>query len=198
MLSQTRHDARVFAIDTGRLNEETYQCADLVRAVTGLNIEWFFPRFDDVQDLERGKGLYSFRYSLEARHECCGIRKVEPLSRALKGHKAWITGLRKAQNVTREELLHVGTDEAHHGMTKVNPLLDWDDDDLRRYVAEHKLPYNALYDKSYTSIGCSPCTRATEAGEHPRAGRWWWESAEQKECGLHIANFTNEGASPSN
>ncbi len=186
MISKIRPDARVFAIDTGRLNEETYQCADLVKFITGLKIEWVFPRFEDVQKLEQEKGLFSFRSSLDARHECCNIRKVEPLSRALKGQKAWITGLRKEQNVTREELKYVEIDEAHGGITKINPLLEWEDKDLKRYIDENKLPYSALYDRGYTSIGCAPCTRATEPGEHPRAGRWWWESAEQKECGLHV------------
>ena len=186
MLSKIKPDARVFAIDTGRLNEETYQCADLAKFVTGLKIEWFFPRLEEVQKLEREKGLYSFRTSLDARHECCNIRKVEPLSRALKGQKAWITGLRKDQSVTREELKHVEIDAAHGGITKVNPLLDWTDADLKRYTDENKLPYSALYDRGYTSIGCAPCTRATQPGEHSRAGRWWWESAEQKECGLHV------------
>ena len=195
MISKIRPDARVFAIDTGRLNEETYQCAELVKFVTGLNIEWFFPRFEDVQKLEQEKGLFSFRNSLDARHECCQIRKVEPLSRALKGQKAWITGLRKEQNVTREELKHVEIDDAHQGITKVNPLLEWEDKDLRRYIKENNLPYSSLYDRGYTSIGCAPCTRATEPGEHPRAGRWWWESAEQKECGLHVDYYEGKGVS---
>ena len=192
MIGKIRPDAHVFAIDTGRLNEETYQCADLARAVTGLKIDWLFPHFKDVQKLEHEKGLFSFRTSLDARHECCQIRKVEPLQRALQGQKAWITGLRKAQNVTREDLSYVEIDDAHHGITKFNPLLDWEDEDLKQYVDEHKLPYNALYDKGYTSIGCAPCTRATAPGEHPRAGRWWWESAEQKECGLHVDYFKQD------
>jgi len=195
MISKIRTDARVFAIDTGRLNEETYQCAELVRAVTGLKIEWYFPKFEDVEGLENDKGLFSFRNSLDARHECCQIRKVEPLSRALKGQKAWITGLRKAQNVTREDLAYVEIDHAHQGITKINPLLDWDDRDLKRYIEENKVPYSTLYDKGYTSIGCAPCTKATEPGEHPRAGRWWWESAEQKECGLHVDFFIQKGPS---
>ena len=195
MISKIRPDARVFAIDTGRLNEETYQCAELVRAVTGLKIEWFFPRFEDVQKLEQEKGLFSFRNSLDNRHECCNIRKVEPLLRALKGQKAWITGLRREQNVTREDLKYVEIDDAHRSITKINPLLEWDEKDLKRYVEENKLPYSSLYDKGYTSIGCAPCTRATEPGEHPRAGRWWWENAEQKECGLHVDYFKGNDAS---
>ena len=162
MISKIRADARVFAIDTGRLNEETYQCAEEVRDVTGLKIEWVFPRYEDVQQLEQNKGLFSFRNSLEERHECCQIRKVEPLLRALEGQKAWITGLRRDQNVTRTELEHVEIDDTHDGITKVNPLLDWEDQDVKRYLEEHHLPCNSLYDNGYTSIGCQPCTRAIE------------------------------------
>jgi len=187
MMSKIMNDARVFAIDTGRLNEETYQCAEEVRGATGLKIEWVFPRYEDVQKLEQDKGLFSFRNSLEERHECCQIRKVEPLLRVLEGQKAWITGLRRDQNVTRTELKHVEIDDTHYGITKVNPLLDWDDQAVKRYIEEHSLPYNSLYNIGYTSIGCAPCTRAIEPGEHPRAGRWWWETPEQKECGLHVS-----------
>lgn len=186
MISKIRKDARVFAIDTGRLNEETYQCAEQIRRTTGLKIEWVFPRFEDVEKLERTKGLYSFRTSLDDRHECCQIRKVEPLLRALKGQQAWITGLRREQNVTREDLSYVEKDDAHDGIFKINPLLEWDDQDLRAYIKGNNLPYSSLYDRGYTSIGCAPCTRATAPGEHPRAGRWWWESPEHKECGLHV------------
>ncbi|MDO8687291.1 MAG: phosphoadenylyl-sulfate reductase [Dehalococcoidales bacterium] len=195
MISKIRTDARVFAIDTGRLNEETYRCAEEVRGVTGLKIEWLFPRFEDVQKLEQEKGLFSFQNSLEDRHECCQIRKVEPLMRVLNGQKAWITGLRKEQNVTREELKYVEIDDVHQGITKINPLLDWDDQDLKRYIKENNLPYCSLYDRGYTSIGCAPCTRATKPGEHPRAGRWWWETPEQKECGLHVDYFAEKGLS---
>jgi phosphoadenosine phosphosulfate reductase len=188
MGSKIRPDTRVFAIDTGRLNEETYQCAELAKAATGLHVEWFFPRFEDVERLEREKGLFSFRTSIDARHECCQIRKVQPLTRALKGHKAWITGLRRSQNVTRSDLSYVEIDAAHDGITKVNPLLEWEETDLRRYVEENKVPYSTLYDQGYTSIGCAPCTRAIAPGEHVRAGRWWWESEEHKECGLHVSS----------
>lgn len=187
MMSKIRADARVFAIDTGRLNEETYQCAEAVSRAFGLKIEWFFPQYQSVQTLERNKGLFSFKNSLDERHECCQIRKVEPLSRALKGQQAWITGLRKDQSETRTEMKHVELDEAHNNITKVNPLLDWTDRDVWDYVKKHRLPYNSLFDHGYTSIGCAPCTRAVQPGEHPRAGRWWWESPEHKECGLHVA-----------
>jgi phosphoadenosine phosphosulfate reductase len=193
MISRIRKDARVFAIDTGRLNEETYQCAEQIRRTTGLKIEWVFPRFEDVEKLEQTKGLYSFRNSLDDRHECCQIRKVEPLLRALKGQKAWITGLRREQNVTREDLAYIEKDDAHDGIFKINPLLEWDDQDLRTYIKDNNLPYSSLYDRGYTSIGCAPCTRATAPGEHPRAGRWWWESPEHKECGLHVDYSAEQG-----
>lgn len=187
MISKIRADARVFAIDTGRLNEETYQCAEAVRQAIGLKIEWIFPQYQSVQSLEQDKGLYSFKNSLEERHECCQIRKVEPLSRALREQQAWITGLRRDQSVTRTDLKHVELDETHDNITKVNPLLDWDDDDVWDYIKKHRLPYNSLHDHGYPSIGCAPCTRAVQPGEHPRAGRWWWENPENKECGLHVA-----------
>ena len=194
MISKIKSDAHVFAIDTGRLNEETYQCAEQIRGVTGLKIDWVFPKFEDVEKLERTKGLFSFRNSLDDRHECCQIRKVEPLSRALKGQKAWITGLRKEQNVTREDLSYVEKDEANGGIFKINPLLEWNDEDLKQYVEDYKLPVSSLYDRGYTSIGCEPCTRATLPGEHPRAGRWWWEAPEQKECGLHVDYSSKQDA----
>lgn len=186
MMKNIREDARVFAIDTGRLNEETYECAEAVRHQLGAKLEWYFPKYEDVENLECQEGLFSFRESLDARHECCRIRKVEPLNRALGGLKAWITGLRREQSVTRTGLRAVETDDAHNGIAKINPLIDWDNDQVWRYVREKDLPYNRLHDAGYPSIGCAPCTRAIQPGEHPRAGRWWWESPEHKECGLHV------------
>lgn len=185
IMMNIRSDARVFAIDTGRLNEETYECADAVRKRLGVNLEWYFPERKAVEDLECEKGLFSFRESLDNRHECCQIRKVEPLNRALSGLKAWITGLRREQSVTRTDVGSVERDEAHGGIAKINPLIDWSEDETWRYIRQHELPYNLLHDAGYPSIGCAPCTRPIEAGEHPRAGRWWWETPEQKECGLH-------------
>lgn len=176
---------RVFALDTGRLNEETYETADAVRRRYGVELEWHFPRREAVEALERAKGLFSFRESLENRRECCDIRKVEPLGRALAGLGGWVTGLRREQSVTRGALQAVEVDHAHGGLLKINPLLDWADDHVQAYVKRRSLPVNPLHDKGYPSIGCAPCTRAVAPGEHPRAGRWWWESAEHKECGLH-------------
>ncbi|MFO7534902.1 MAG: phosphoadenylyl-sulfate reductase [Kiritimatiellia bacterium] len=177
---------RVFAIDTGRLPEETYEVAEAVRQRFGVRIEWVFPRREAVEQLEREQGLYSFRESIEARHACCNIRKVEPLSRALVGLQAWITGMRREQGVTRESLCPVQADPVHGNIVKVNPLFNWTTADVEAYVKKHSLPVNRLYQEGYTSIGCAPCTRAVEPGDHPRAGRWWWEAPEHKECGIHV------------
>ncbi len=188
MMVEIQPNIRVFAIDTGRLNEETYQCAEAVRRRLGINIEWYFPKHEAVEELERKKGLFSFRTSLDARHECCNIRKVKPLSRALSGLEAWVTGLRQEQSVTRAKLDKVEHDDVHGGIAKINPLADWSAERVWEHIKKFNLPYNKLHDQGYPSIGCAPCTRAVEAGEHPRAGRWWWEDPEHKECGLHIKN----------
>ena len=185
LLMALRPDARVFALDTGRLNPETYECAEAVRRRYGLKIEWYFPKHDVVETLEREKGLFSFRDSVVARQECCFVRKVEPLRRALHGLHSWITGLRREQAVTRSALQVIETDAAHDGIIKIAPLADWTLEQAWAYVREHKLPYNRLYDQGYLSIGCAPCTRAVAPGEDQRAGRWWWENPEHKECGLH-------------
>jgi phosphoadenosine phosphosulfate reductase len=178
--------ARVFALDTGRLHDETYLTAERVRMKYDLEIEWVFPRREAVEQLIRGKGLYSFRDSLDNRHECCGIRKVEPLGRALAELDAWFTGLRREQSVTRTEGAEVEVDVAHGGMTKVNPLIGWTMEQVRAYAKANGVPVHPLHDKGFPSIGCAPCTRAIQPGEHPRAGRWWWEDPENKECGIHL------------
>jgi phosphoadenosine phosphosulfate reductase len=175
----------VFAIDTGRLNEETYEVAESVAQRYALPIRWYFPERAAVEQLERDKGLFSFRESVDNRRECCAIRKVEPLRRALSGFAGWITGLRRAQSVTREELAPLERDHANGGLLKINPLLFWSDEQLWDYARERALPVNRLHRQGYPSIGCAPCTRAVQPGEHPRAGRWWWEDAAHKECGLH-------------
>jgi phosphoadenosine phosphosulfate reductase len=175
----------VFALDTGRLNEETYEVADALVERYRLKIDWYFPRHEEVQKLERSEGLFSFRESLNKRHACCAIRKVEPLSRALSGLSGWVTGMRREQSVTRSDLNAIEPDELNGGILKINPLLDWNEEQLLAYTDEHRLPKNRLYGQGYRSIGCAPCTRAVKPGEDARAGRWWWESAEHKECGLH-------------
>jgi phosphoadenosine phosphosulfate reductase len=175
----------VFALDTGRLPEETYEVADALSERYRLQIDWFFPRHEAVEQLLRAKGPLSFRESLENRHQCCHIRKVEPLGRALKGLSAWITGLRREQSVTRTALASIELDEANNGILKINPLLDWSEAQVWEYAEQHRVPINRLHRQGYPSIGCTPCTRPVAPGEHPRAGRWWWENPEQKECGLH-------------
>lgn len=186
MAARVRPDIRVFSLDTGRLNPETYECAERVREKYGIPIEWYFPDRDKVEALERAKGLFSFRETVDNRKECCGIRKVEPLRRALTGHRAWMTGLRRSQSVTRSSLDVVEVDAANGGILKISPLADWSQEQAMYYVKDRKLPYNRLYDQGYASIGCAPCTRAIRIGEDERAGRWWWESPEHKECGLHF------------
>ncbi|HEY3346273.1 MAG TPA: phosphoadenylyl-sulfate reductase [Nitrospirota bacterium] len=175
----------VFAIDTGRLNEETYEVAEALTERYGKIINWYYPTTEEVEKLEREKGLYSFRKSLDNRHECCGIRKVVPLQRALKPLSAWITGLRKEQNVTRKDMPAIEIDGVNGGILKINPLINWTGKDVEEYAKENALPVNKLFYQGYPSIGCEPCTRAVQPGEHPRAGRWWWEDPEHKECGLH-------------
>ena len=175
----------VFALDTGRLNEETYEVADALVERYRIRIDWYFPRHEEVESLERVEGLFSFRESLEKRHACCGIRKVEPLSRALKELKGWVTGMRREQSVTRSDLKAVERDDLNGGILKINPLIDWSEEQLLSYTEEHHLPKNRLYSQGYRSIGCAPCTRAVQTGEDARAGRWWWENPENKECGLH-------------
>lgn len=176
---------RVFALDTGRLPEETYQTAERVRERYGVAIEWHFPERARVEALERGKGLYSFMASLDNRKECCRIRKVEPLSRALAGLSAWATGLRRAQSVTRADVAEVEVDADHGGIAKLNPICAWDDARLWAYADARRVPVHPLHRRGYPSIGCAPCTRAVAPGQDPRAGRWWWENPDSKECGLH-------------
>jgi phosphoadenosine phosphosulfate reductase len=185
MLHQTGKSVRVFSIDTGRLPEETYECSEAIHHKYGLDVEWVFPKFEAVQTLETEKGLFSFKKSVENRKECCGIRKVEPLGRALEGYRAWITGRRMDQSEIRTNLQFVEEDPVHPELVKVNPLLHWTKADLWYYVEEHGVPHNRLYDEGYLSIGCACCTRPCKEGADERDGRWWWESPEQKECGLH-------------
>jgi len=175
----------VFAIDTGRLPEETYEVAEALTERYRLKIDWYFPRHEDLELLERTRGLFSFRESMENRLECCAIRKVEPLARALKELKGWVTGMRRQQGPTRKALVPIEKDELNGGILKINPLLDWSEAQLADYSRENRLPQNRLYKQGYRSIGCAPCTRAVNEGEDARAGRWWWENPDHKECGLH-------------
>jgi phosphoadenosine phosphosulfate reductase len=172
----------VFTLDTGRLPPETYEVMEQVRRRYGIRIESVFPERTAVEKLECEKGFFSFRGSVEERKECCAIRKLEPLSRALAGRAAWVTGLRREQSPTRAavEIVEIGS-----GLLKLNPLAGWSEAQVWKYARERQVPVNALHEQGYPSIGCAPCTRAVAPGEDVRAGRWWWESPEHKECGLH-------------
>ena len=190
MLARIRRDVRIFTLDTGRLPEETYEVMESIRNRYGVVFETHFPDKHKVERLEREKGFYSFRETLENRKECCRIRKVEPLGAALSGLDAWITGLRREQAVTRDGTAKLERDESHPGLWKLNPIADWTLGQVWAFIREHQIPYNALHDRGFTSIGCAPCTRAVRPGEDVRAGRWWWELPEQKECGLHSVHPT--------
>jgi len=175
---------RIFTLDTGRLFQETYDLLDITRKKYGISIEVMFPDADDVEEMVNSRGINLFYDSVENRKLCCFIRKTEPLSRALNGVSAWITGLRREQSVTRTQVSIVEWDEIQNKI-KVNPLADWTTEQVWEYIRSHKIPYNTLHDKGYPSIGCLPCTRPVEPGSDIRSGRWWWESPDNKECGLH-------------
>ena len=176
--------ARIFTLDTGRLFPETYQLIDKTNLTYGINLEVFFPDYKEVQRMVREEGINLFYNSIESRHRCCQIRKLEPLARAFRNLDAWICGLRREQSVTRKDMQIVEWDDIHQ-LIKVNPLIAWTEEQVRDYIKEHHVPYNKLHDTGYPSIGCEPCTRAIAPGEDVRAGRWWWESPDHRECGLH-------------
>ena len=177
---------RIFTLDTGRLNQETYDCMDAIRARYGVCVEVYFPDAMKVQDMVRAHGLNLFYNSVELRKMCCNVRKVEPLNRALKDLNGWMTGLRREQAVTRADVRKVEIDRDHNGIVKINPLIEWSTDEVWNYIRENNVPFNRLHKQGYPSIGCAPCTRAVTPGENLRAGRWWWENPETKECGLHM------------
>ena len=172
-------------LDTGRLPQETYNIMDATRERYGAAIDVFFPQAEAVQAMVAEHGLNLFYQSVDFRKLCCGVRKMEPLRRALSGLDAWITGLRRDQSVTRTDVHKVEWDTGNN-LIKINPLVDWTHDDVWAYIRANNVPYNALHDRGYPSIGCAPCTRAIQPGEPERAGRWWWEHPETKECGLHV------------
>jgi phosphoadenosine phosphosulfate reductase len=180
-------DFRLFTLDTGRLNQETYDCMDAIRERYGIQIEVFFPEAMGVEKMVRENGLNLFYNSVQLRKLCCGVRKVEPLSRALKDLDAWMTGLRREQAVTRADVHKIEVDRDHGNIIKINPLVDWSYDDVWDYIRKNNVPYNRLHKQGYPSIGCAPCTRSVEPAEDLRAGRWWWENPDTKECGLHIS-----------
>ena len=176
---------QIFSLDTGRLPPETYDLMGAVEKHYKTQLTVFFPRADDVELYVRNQGINGFYESVTLRKACCAIRKVEPLKRALAGKRAWITGMRAEQAATRGNLAEQEYDEGN-GLEKFNPLASWSDKEVWTYLKENGVPYNALHDQFYPSIGCAPCTRAISPGEDIRAGRWWWENPESKECGLHV------------
>lgn len=184
MLSKAGSGVTIFTLDTGRMFQETYDTMDVTAKKYGISIALVFPDRDQVEQMVDAKGINLFYDSVENRRQCCSIRKTIPLKRALEGHLVWVTGLRRDQSVTRHsEAMISWSDE--YNLIKFNPLIDWSEEKVWDYIRTHKVPYNPLHDKNYPSIGCQPCTRAVLPGEPVRAGRWWWEHPENKECGLH-------------
>jgi thioredoxin-dependent adenylylsulfate APS reductase len=175
----------VVTLDTGRLPAETYAVMERIQRRYPIRLHVQMPDPDEVAGLVREHGPNLFRRSVELRHRCCEVRKTRPLTRALAGFDAWVTGLRSDQSETRRNTPVVQADAAHGGIAKVAPLAGWTRDQVWSYIREHQLEYHDLYDHGYSSIGCAPCTRATRPGEDERAGRWWWEESAVKECGLH-------------
>jgi phosphoadenosine phosphosulfate reductase len=184
LIARHRLPVDIFTLDTGRLPGETYALLDRVRENYGVTVRVQYPDTRAIEDYVTTHGINAFYVGIELRQQCCAIRKSEPLARALAGKGAWITGLRRGQGVTRTGV-EVREWDARHGLAKFNPLADWSVDDVWHYIRANDVPYNALHDRGYPSIGCAPCTRAVEPGEDIRAGRWWWENPDHKECGLH-------------
>ncbi len=185
MIHRLNVPVSIFTLDTGRLHEETYQTMERVRSKYGLSVKIYFPDKEQVENLVREKGLYSFKENVENRKECCRIRKVEPLNRALAELDAWVSGMRREQSPTRTEIPKVEKDAPRARLVKINPLAEWTLKQVEDYIAANKVPTNPLHERNFPSIGCAPCTRPVEPGEDVRAGRWWWENPEHKECGLH-------------
>jgi phosphoadenosine phosphosulfate reductase len=184
MICSIDNKTRIFSLDTGRLFQETYDLIEKTNTQYNINIEIYFPDRKKVEEMVREKGINLFYRSIENRKQCCYLRKIEPLNRALKGVEAWISGIRKDQTVSRFYTKLVEWDETHK-MIKINPLLKWTEKQVWEYLKENNVPYNELHDKGFSSIGCQPCTRAIKPGEDFRAGRWWWEEPENRECGIH-------------
>jgi phosphoadenosine phosphosulfate reductase len=176
--------AKIFTLDTGRLFPETYDLLDRTCKKYKVKIDVYFPNTDDIEEMVVEKGINLFYDSIENRKLCCNLRKLVPLARAMKGLDAWITGLRRDQSVTRTDMQLVEWDE-NNNIIKINPLINWSEQDVWDYVETKNIPYNPLHKKGFASIGCQPCTRAIKHGEDIRAGRWWWENPDTKECGLH-------------
>ncbi len=186
MLHRIEAETRVYVLDTGRLHPATYDLIDRVRDRYGKIVEVVFPASDEVEEMVSRKGMNLFYESLENRKQCCQIRKVRPMRRYLEGFDAYITGLRRDQNLNRAGTQKVEIDSANGGLVKINPLVDWSHEQVLDYVGEHQVPINRLHSQGFPSVGCEPCTRAVGAGDDPRSGRWWWETDDVKECGIHV------------
>lgn len=184
MMLNINKNANIFTLDTGRVPYETYNVMDSTNLKYGIKVNVFFPKNEDVEELYKKQGINGFYESIENRKACCNARKIEPLKRALKPLKVWITGLRASQNITRSNLPLVEWDETFN-IIKLNPLINWSEEDIWNFIKTNNIPYNKLHDQGYPSIGCAPCTRAVKEGDDIRSGRWWWENPEHKECGLH-------------
>ncbi len=185
MIKINKEKTRIFTLDTGRLNQETYDLMDTISKKYDLRIEVYFPEQREIEQMVQTKGMNLMYESVENRKLCCEIRKVHSLNRALSKLDGWITGLRRDQAITRAHVEKVEIDYSHDNMAKVNPLADWTNEMVWDYIHKNKVPYNRLHDIGYMSIGCEPCTRAIHPNEDPRSGRWWWETDTPKECGLH-------------
>ena len=185
MIVSIDKSTEIFTLDTGRYFQETYDLIDQTNKKYDIKIKIFFPDAKQVEEMVNEKGVNLFYDSVENRKFCCKIRKLEPLKRAFKGLDVWICGLRQSQSITRINTKLVEWDDKNN-LIKVNPLIEWSEKQVWDYIRENDVPYNVLHDKGYPSIGCKPCTRAIKPGEDLRAGRWWWEEPENKECGLHI------------
>jgi phosphoadenosine phosphosulfate reductase len=195
MSARITSSLNVLTLDTGRLPQETHDMFDRVRERYGIEVEVMMPDPEDLRDLVARHGTNLFRQSPELRRLCCDVRKSRPLAKALHGYDAWVTGTRRDQTRSRTNISVVAADLDNPGLAKIAPLAAWSTSQVWAYVREHDVPYHSLYDQGYTSIGCAPCTRATIAGEDARAGRWWWERGEDKECGLHVVRGSDaEGA----
>jgi len=185
MIMKINPKARIFTLDTGRLNQETYDVMDEIRTKYSTNIEVMFPDQNETEQMVRVNGMNLFYHSIGNRKLCCGIRKVHPLNKMLSTLDGWITGLRADQTEVRLKANKIEFDEQHNSIIKINPIIEWTWEQTWDYIKKNNIPYNKLHDHGFPSIGCEPCTRAIKPGEPLRAGRWWWESDSQKECGLH-------------
>ncbi len=184
LITKYNLDVPIFTLDTGRLFPESYELIERTESQYGVKIKTYSPDATELEEMVMEKGINLFYKSIENRKQCCKVRKLNPLKRALAPYKVWICGLRREQSVTRTTMQPVEWDSLHN-MIKVNPLIDWTMDEMLTYIKENNVPYNPLHDQGFLSIGCAPCTKAVPAGGHVRDGRWWWEQPEQKECGLH-------------